>query len=110
MFLACFSTARELLKARGMRKLILISSFVSLSMFGCSTPDDGELLEAGDTLAAADDTEGKADATSSITFTTFDDDIGSTGTSETRKVFTTATSYKSYFGHKAPSTVDFSNE
>jgi hypothetical protein len=99
-----------LLEARGMRKLILLSSFASLTMFGCTTLPDGELIEAGDTMAAADDAEGKADSASSISFTAFDDDIGSTGTSETRKVFTTATSYKSYFGHKAPSSVDFSNE
>jgi hypothetical protein len=99
-----------LLKAAGMRKLVLLSSFVSLSLFGCNAPVEGELPEAGDTVAAAADSEGKADSASSLTVTTFTDDIGPVGTSETRKVFTSASGYRNYFGHKAPSSVDFGKQ
>lgn len=42
-----------------------------------------------------------------VTFYSFYDSIGSVGASETRKVFTSAAAYRKFFGHDAPSSVDF---
>jgi len=83
-------------------------SVVSLSLVaGCGAPDDNSPVEeAAVSDAAADE---KADSLS-IAFTAFDDDIGSVGQTETRKLFTTSGSYKAYFGHDAPRDVDFSKE
>jgi PrcB C-terminal len=93
----------------GMRKLnqtLIASLFLSLAAAGCGGMDSGELIEDP---AVDTDAEGKADQ-GAIALTTVTDDIGSTGTKETRKVFTTAAAYKAYFGHAAPDTVRFSKE
>lgn len=45
-----------------------------------------------------------------IPFVVFNDDIGTRGQTETRKVFTTLAAYKSYFGHKPPLEVDFATD
>ena len=42
-----------------------------------------------------------------IAFDVFYDSVGSSVSSETRKVFTSAAAYRSFFGHDAPSDVDF---
>lgn len=84
-----------------------VASLLSLSLLGCGTAGDGDLIEEGAlSIATGDD---KADGPA-IAFTEFTDDIGTRGQSETRRVFTSAASYKSYFGHAAPATVAFPKE
>lgn len=45
-----------------------------------------------------------------IAFTTFADDIGAVGQSETRRIVTTLAGYRSFFGHNAPSGVNFARD
>jgi len=43
-------------------------------------------------------------------WTVFSDDIGSTGQSEARKLFTNDAAYRTYFGHSAPKDVNFDTD
>lgn len=74
---------------------------------GGDAADGDELIEEGEVLEAqADDKSDRAP----LAFELFADEIGDRGTRETRRVFTTAASYRSYFGHAAPASVNFGRE
>ena len=45
-----------------------------------------------------------------IPFVVFNDDVGVTGQTETRKIIKTGSDYRSYFGHNAPSEVNFASD
>lgn len=45
-----------------------------------------------------------------IPFVIFNDDVGVTGQAETRKIIKTNSAYRSYFGHDAPSEVNFARD
>jgi hypothetical protein len=78
----------------------------SLMLAGCGGGDDADLTEEAGLQADVDD---KADR-AAIPVTPFTDNIGTRGQTETRVLFTTAASYKSYFGHAAPASVNFGTE
>ena len=90
-----------------MRKLQILRNVAILSTLivaGCEGVDLGELPEESP-LTVAGPSELKADRPS-ISFTELSDTIdGSIGATETRKLFTTASAYKTFFGHKAPASV-----
>jgi hypothetical protein len=96
-----------------MRRPLSIPSLfiaVSIALAGCGQAGDPDLLtEEG--AEALEDVGGKADHLS-IPFTAFEDPagIGSKGEKETRVVIKSAAAYRSYFGHAAPRSVDFSTD
>lgn len=78
----------------------------SIMLAGCGGESDVDLAEEGALSADVDDKSDRA----SLTLTPFTDNTGSRGQTETRVLFTTAASYYNYFGHAAPSTVNFATD
>ncbi len=68
---------------------------------GASCPEESATAELRPPTPRA-----KADRPS-ISFTTFNDTLPGNGVGEVRKLFTTAASYRYYFGHSAPASVNF---
>lgn len=65
------------------------------------TDDSSELSESG---------TDEAGLRTGITFTKFSDSVGTHAATESRKLFTTSSAYKTFFGHTPPSSVDFTRE
>lgn len=85
----------------------IVLAAASFASSGCATEDEeGILPEESATAELSADPEAKADRPS-ISFTTFNDTLPGNGIGEVRKLFTTAASYRSYFGHSAPASVNF---
>ena len=83
------------------------SVLACLVMVACADQvGDQDVPEDGSTDRAE---EAKADQ-ADVPVTVFHDDIGARGQSPTRRLFTNAASYTSYFGHAAPASVDFDKE
>lgn len=84
------------------------ASIVALLAMGCgsSARSDAEESSALSEGASADGVEEQALKTP-ISLDSFEDDLDGAGSSEVRKIFTTATAYYNYFGHDAPADVDF---
>lgn len=84
----------------------------AFGMTGCAPDADdaqelqGEAVDGEVVEGLADD--GKDDSVSTLSATPFSDSIGAKGQTEVRKLFKTAAAYKTYFGHSAPASVNFS--
>lgn len=80
-------------------------AFSGLALAACavdpSTSSTGDLAE-GDTSGSSEEA-----VTTSITTTVFDDPQAQVPTAPVHRIFTSAQSYRSFFGHAAPSSVDF---
>ncbi len=94
--------------------LLSLSLSLSLTLAACASESDesdsdGEVIDIlpGEPLPGLD--EGKADGIS-ITFSQFADEVGSRKSYETRRMFTSAADYRAFFGHSAPSAVNFTRE
>src|SRR5206468_2072308 len=80
----------------------------SLALLGCGelAPQDDVQQVTGDVGAIA--TPPATAAT--IAFTPFSDDVGKQAVSESRTLIRSASGYRSFFGHAAPASVDFTRE
>lgn len=94
--------------------MLSLSLSLSLTLAACASESDesdadGEVIDVlpGEPLPGVD--EGKADG-SAISFSQFADEVGSRKSFETRRMFTSAADYRAFFGHSAPSTVNFTRE
>jgi len=86
--------------------VLLAASLALAAVAGCaSEEDEGILPNEGDVQSIATDPEAKFDR-AEIPFTTFTDTLPSPDGAQ-YKVFTSANAYRRYFGHAAPSTVNF---
>ncbi|MSP61072.1 MAG: protease complex subunit PrcB family protein [Myxococcales bacterium] len=78
----------------------------------CNAAQDDDLVDENGGFVAdaegANDRDLKADHLT-VSFTPFSDGIGDSGMTESRRIFTSAKSYRSYFGHDAPG-VNFDKE
>lgn len=91
-------------------RFLPFSVLVILTAVGCGSAgstkgeaDESLALDDGSSSTATEEQALKK----SISFDEFDDDLDGAGQSEVRKVFTSAAAYRNYFGHDAPSDVDF---
>jgi len=92
-----------------LRNVSLLIALPALALMGCSdgpSSDEDVQRVAGDVGALA----GTPDAASTITFTTFTDDVGDQAATETRTLIRNARGYQALFGHAPPAAVDFSRE
>jgi hypothetical protein len=76
------------------------------AMVGCSSSaEDNRTSQTAEALGETGIDE--AGLRTPVSFDTFSDDIGDSGESEVRKIFTSEAAYDNYFGHAPPSDVDF---
>lgn len=81
---------------------LMFALSLPLALAGCGSPDPETTADIGSTVQEL--------RTRNIPFTVFQDDIGTAGETETRRLFKTSHSYHAYFGHDAPVDVDFTKE
>lgn len=100
------ATQPAMLKSR----FLPFSALVILTAVGCGSAGTREggaeeslALDENSSTTGVDEQAYKTP----ISFGTFDDDLDGAGQNEVRKVFTSASAYRNYFGHDAPSDVDF---
>lgn len=101
-------TPRPLCAARPLALPFLLVTAMSAA---CANQEEIALQVPSDTDAA--ELTGAAATTaqrSYIPFTALSDDIGAAGQTESRRVLTSNTAYRSLFGHDAPAAVDWSAE
>src|SRR5687767_12791427 len=96
-----------MLKSAFWQRLLIIMG-LALGLTGCGVGEE-EGQEASTEELAAFHSSPASGSLKEIPFTPLSDTIGHRGTSETRRVFTSAAAYERYFGHPAPD-VDFSRE
>jgi hypothetical protein len=82
---------------------VLVLAGLVFTGLGCSSATDGDT----DSAELGETGSDEAGLRGEIEFDTFQDDIGSEGQTETRRVFTSEAAYYNYFGHYSPWEVDF---
>lgn len=101
----------KFLRFRSVRSLVLPFVMAAALAAGCTGQEPAALQIPNDTEVS--ELKGGTDEMiprTQVSFTLFQDDIGAAGQIESRRVFTSNEAYRSYFGHDAPSDVNFATE